>query len=275
MYDKLLPFETTIKWIKKETRDTATYALRINCKEIQRDYKFRPGQFNMIYIPGIGESPISISSCPSDADLAHTIRIAGDVTTVISNLKPGDTIGVRGPFGKGWPMEEIQDNDLMIIAGGLGIAPLRSVIRNIMKVRHKGKNYILYGAKTPKDIIFRDEFPRYRDAFDVFLSVDKADPEEYWRGNIGIVTTLLNRVSFNPLNIMAFVCGPEVMMQNIIKELLIRGVPGEKIFISMERNMNCGVGMCGHCMFGPKFVCKDGPVFRSTDIEEFLGIKEI
>jgi NAD(P)H-flavin reductase len=275
MYDKSLPFETTIKWIKKETRDTATYALRINCKEIQRDYKFRPGQFNMIYIPGIGESPISISSCPSDADLIHTIRIAGDVTTAISKLKPGDIIGIRGPFGKGWPMEEIEDNDLMIIAGGLGIAPLRSVIRHIVKGRRKGKYYILYGAKTPKDIIFRDEFPRYRDAFDVFLSVDKADPEEYWRGYIGIVTALLDRVSFNPLNTMAFVCGPEVMMQSIIKELIIRGVPGEKIFISMERNMNCGMAVCGHCMFGPKFVCKDGPVFRFTDIEGFLGVKEI
>lgn len=275
MYDKLLPFEATIKWIKKETRDTATYALKINCKDIQRDYKFRPGQFNMIYIPGVGESPISISSCPSDVDLLHTIRIAGDVTTAISKLKPGDIIGIRGPFGKGWPMEEIQDNDLMIIAGGLGIAPLRSVIRSIVKGQHKGKKYILYGAKTPKDIIFRDEFPRYRDVFDIFLAVDKADPEEYWRADIGIVTGLLNKVSFNPLNTIAFVCGPEVMMQSVVKELIIRGVPGEKIYISMERNMNCGTGICGHCMFGPKFVCKDGPVFRFTDIEEFLGIKEI
>lgn len=275
MYDKLLPFEAIIKWIKKETRDTATYALKINCKDVQRDYKFRPGQFNMIYIPGIGESPISISSCPSDADLSHTIRIAGDVTTAISRLKPGDILGIRGPFGKGWPMDEIQDNDLMIIAGGLGIAPLRPVIRNIVKGSHKGKKYILYGAKTPKDIIFRDEFPRYRDVFNVFLAVDKADPEEYWRGDVGIVTGLLDKVSFKPLNTMAFICGPEIMMQSIIKELIIRGVPGEKIFISMERNMNCGMGVCGHCMFGPKFVCKDGPVFRFTDIEEFLGIKEI
>ncbi|MEW6740624.1 MAG: FAD/NAD(P)-binding protein [Nitrospirota bacterium] len=284
MHDKSIPFEATIRWIKKETRDTATYALKINSREIQRTYTFKPGQFNMLYIPGIGEAPISISSAPTDHEIMHTIRIAGDVTTYISRLNAGDVIGVRGPFGSSWPLEEIEDRDLMIIAGGVGIAPLRSVIRHIlMSGRGKkspsrtpiGKKFILYGAKTPKDMIFRDEFPRYMDAFQVFLTVDKADPEEYWRGEVGLITGLLNKVSFNPLNTVVFTCGPEVMMQSMTKDLILRGVPGEKIFISMERNMNCGMGVCGHCMFGPKFVCKDGPVFRFTDIEGFLGIKEI
>lgn len=284
MHDKSIPFEATIRWIKKETRDTATYALKINSREIQRTYTFKPGQFNMLYIPGIGEAPISISSAPSDHEIMHTIRIAGDVTTHISRLNVADVIGVRGPFGSSWPLEEIEDRDMMIIAGGVGIAPLRSVIRHILiSGRGKkstsrtpiGKKFILYGAKTPKDIIFRDEFPRYMDAFQVFLSVDKADPEEYWRGEVGLITGLLNKVSFNPLNTVVFMCGPEVMMQSMTKDLILRGVPGEKIFISMERNMNCGMGVCGHCMFGPKFVCKDGPVFRFTDIEGFLGIKEI
>ncbi len=281
MYDKSIPFEATIRWIKKETRDTATYALKINSREIQRYYTFKPGQFNMLYIPGIGEAPISISSAPSDHDLMHTIRIAGDVTTYISRLNAGDVIGVRGPFGSSWPLEEIEDRHLILVAGGLGIAPLRSVIRHILK-RSKGVKsplqkppIILYGAKTPKDMIFRDEFPRYADAFQVFLTVDKADPEEYWRGDVGLITGLLNKVSFNPLNTVVFMCGPEVMIQSMTKELILRGVPGEKIFISMERNMNCGMGVCGHCMFGPRFVCKDGPVFRFTDIEGFLGIKEI
>ncbi|MDI6729528.1 MAG: FAD/NAD(P)-binding protein [Thermodesulfovibrionales bacterium] len=284
MHDKSIPFEATIRWIKKETRDTATYALKINSREIQRTYTFKPGQFNMLYIPGIGEAPISISSSPTDHEIMHTIRIAGDVTTYISRLNAGDVIGVRGPFGSNWPLEEIEDRDLMIIAGGVGIAPLRSVIRHIlMSGRRKkptsrapiGRKFILYGAKTPKDMIFRDEFPRYMDAFQVFLTVDKADPEEYWRGEVGLITGLLNKVSFNPLNTVVFMCGPEVMMQGMTKEMILRGVPGEKIFISMERNMNCGMGVCGHCMFGPKFVCKDGPVFRFTDIEGFLGIKEI
>lgn len=275
MDERLIPFEATIKWIKKETRDTSTYALKINSKEIQRSYRFRPGQFNMLYIPGVGESPISISSSPSDKELTHTIRVAGDVTTSISKLKPGDTILMRGPFGSSWPIEEVEESSLMVIAGGLGIAPLRSVLREIIKRRFKKKGFILYGAKTPKDIIFRDEFPRYRDGFDVFLTVDKADPEEYWKGNIGKVTDLFDKLNFDPLNTVVFICGPEIMMQSCIKELIIRGVAGEKIFLSMERNMNCGVGICGHCMFGPKFICKDGPVFRFSEIEEFLGVKEI
>lgn len=284
MHDKSIPFEATIRWIKKETRDTATYALKINSREIQRTYTFKPGQFNMLYVPGIGEAPISISSAPTDHEIMHTIRIAGDVTTCISRLNAGDVIGVRGPFGSSWPLKEIEDRDLMIIAGGVGIAPLRSVIRHIlMSGRGKrspsrtpiGKKFILYGAKTQKDMIFRDEFPRYMDAFQVFLTVNKADPEEYWRGEVGLITGLLNKVSFKPLNTVVFMCGPEVMMQSMTKELILRGVPGEKIFISMERNMNCGMGVCGHCMFGPKFVCKDGPVFRFTDIEGFLGVKEI
>lgn len=285
MYDKSLPFEATIKWIKKETRDTATYALKIIKREIQKSYTFKPGQFNMLYLPGMGEVPISISSCTSDPSLMHTIRIAGDVTTHISRLNVGDIIGVRGPFGNIWPLEEIEDRDLLIIAGGLGIAPLRSVIRDIISnIRQTGakktniygsNRIILYGAKTPKDIIFRDEFPGYRDAFKIHLSVDKADPEEYWKGEIGYITNLFDKISFNPLNSIAFVCGPEAMMQSTTKELVLRGVPEEKIFLSMERNMNCGMGTCGHCLFGPKFVCKDGPVFRFSDIENLLGIKEI
>lgn len=284
MCDKTIPFDATIKWIKKETRDTATYALKINNREIQRSYTFKPGQFNMLYLPGIGEAPISISSAPQDNEIMHTIRIAGDVTTHISKLSPGDVIGVRGPFGSSWPLEEIEDRDLMIIAGGVGIAPLRSVIKHLLISERKkksskqyltGKKIILYGAKTPKDMIFRDEFPRYMDAFEVFLTVDKADPEEYWRGEVGLITGLLNKVPFNSLNTVVFMCGPEIMMQSMARELILRGVPGEKIFISMERNMNCGMGICGHCMFGPKFVCKDGPVFRFTDIEGFLGVKEI
>jgi NAD(P)H-flavin reductase len=281
MYDRSIPFDATIRWIKKETRDTATYTLKINSREIQRSYTFKPGQFNMLYVPGIGEVPISISSAPIDHEIMHTIRTAGDVTTYISRLNVGDVIGVRGPFGSSWPLEEIEDRELMIIAGGLGIAPLRSVIRHILNSMRKTKSslkrppILLYGAKTPKDVIFRDEFPRYADAFQVFLTVDKADPEEYWRGDVGLITGLLNKVSFNPLNTVVFMCGPEVMMQSMTKDMILRGVPGEKIFISMERNMNCGMGVCGHCMFGPRFVCKDGPVFRFTDIEGFLGIKEI
>ncbi len=277
MRDGSLPFGATIRWIKKETRDTWTYALKINDREIEKAYSFKPGQFNMLYVPGIGESAISISSGTADHDLLHTLRIAGDVTTAIFKMSVGDVVGVRGPFGKGWPVEETEDRNIMIIAGGVGIAPLRSVIRHVSNTRRScpGKDIILYGAKTPKDIIYRDEFPRYRDLFQVFLIVDKADPEEYWKGEVGLVTRLLDKASFDPLGTTVFMCGPEVMMQSTIRELLLRGVPGEKIYLSMERNMNCGMGLCGHCFFGPKFVCKDGPVFKYADVEDFLGVREI
>ena len=281
MYDKSMPFEATIKWIKKETRDSSTYALRINGRDIQRAYRFLPGQFNMLYLPGIGEAPISISSSPVDHDLMHTVRIAGDVTTALSRLRAGDVIGMRGPFGRGWPLEETEDLDLLIVAGGLGIAPLRSVARHILQTLDSKKRgaharrMLLYGAKTPKDIIFRDEFPRYRDAFEVFLTVDRADPEEHWLGETGLVTKLFDRMSLDPLCTLVFVCGPEIMMQTSVRELILRDVPGERIYVSLERNMNCGMGLCGHCFFGPKFVCKDGPVFKFSEIEELMGIKEL
>ncbi len=279
MSGKSTPFQAEIKWIKKESRDTSTYAIKILDKDIQRRFEYAPGQFNMLSVAGIGEAPISFSSAPSDHDITHTIRVAGDVTTAISRLNAGDIIGIRGPFGKGWPVSEIYDRELLIIAGGLGIAPLRSVIREILNKHRKGflkkPPVIIYGSKTPKDILFRNEFPRYRDLFSINLIVNFADPEEYWKGQIGMVTDTLKKITFNPLNTIVFLCGPELMMQATIKELLIAGVAGEKIFLSMERNMNCGMGICGHCLFGPKFICKDGPVFKYSDIEDFLGIKEI
>lgn len=281
MYDRSSPFGATVKWIRKETRDTFTCALKINSRDIQREYRFLPGQFNMLYVPGIGEAPISVSSSPLDHYLTHTIRIAGDVTTALSGLGAGDVIGMRGPFGRGWPLEETEDLDLLIVAGGLGIAPLRSVARHIVKTHASKKRVVhprrmlLYGAKTPKDIVFRDEFPRYRDIFDVFLTVDRTDPEEYWRGETGLVTKLFDRISLDPVCTIVLVCGPEIMMQASVRELILRGVPEERIFVSLERNMNCGIGLCGHCFFGPKFVCKDGPVFRFSEIEGLMGIKEL
>lgn len=281
MHDRSTPFEATIKWTRKETRDTFTCAVRISNRDIQKGYRFVPGQFNMLYVPGIGEAPISMSSSPLDRDIMHTVRIAGDVTTALSLLRAGEVIGIRGPFGRGWPIEEAEDLDLLIVAGGLGIAPLRSVARHFMKTRSPKKKtahprrMLLYGAKTPKDIVFRDEFPRFRDIFDVFLSVDRADPEEYWRGETGLVTELFDRLSLDPVRTIVFVCGPEIMMQTSVRELILREVPEEKIFVSMERNMNCGMGICGHCFFGPKFVCKDGPVFRFSEISGLMGIKEL
>jgi NAD(P)H-flavin reductase len=276
VYDRSLPFTAAITWIRKETRDTWTLSLKVRDRNIEKAYRFLPGQFNMLSLPGIGESAVSISSGTADRGMLHTVKVAGDVTTALCNLNEGDVVGVRGPFGTGWPMEELENRNVLIIAGGVGIAPLRSVIRSLVSKRRScpGNDIILYGAKTPKDIVYRDEYPRYRDLFQVFLTVDKADPEEYWKGGKGPVTNLLAKASFDPLGTTVFLCGPEVMMKSAIRELLFRGVPGEKIFLSMERNMNCGMGLCGHCMFGPKFVCKDGAVFKYTDVERFLGVPE-
>jgi len=264
--------QASIQWIKKETRDTSTY-----CLKLKEKFVFQPGQFNMLYVPGIGEAPISISSSPSAPELLHTIRVAGDVTTALSRLAEGDTILLRGPYGTGWPMEELRDRTLVVIAGGLGIAPLRPVLKEVMRKDYglNSRPLILYGSKSPKDIIFRDEFPRFRDSFDVYLSVDKADPEMIWRGETGFVPDVIDTVHCAPLRSVAFICGPEVMMKSSITRLLARGVPAEKIYLSMERNMNCGRGICGHCMFGPFFVCKDGPVMRYSDIRDFIDEREL
>jgi NAD(P)H-flavin reductase len=264
--------EAIIRWIKKETRDTLTYAL-----EVKEKFTCNPGQFNMLYVPGIGEAPISISSAPEGPELRHTVRIAGDVTTALSHLKIGDILHFRGPYGTGWPMEELGERTLIIVAGGLGIAPLRSVVRHLLRKKNLllKRPFLLYGTKTPKDIIYRDEFPRFRDVFDIFLSVDRADPEMVWRGHVGLVIDLIDKITFDPLNSVAFLCGPEIMMHTTIEKLLHKGMPEEKIYLSMERNMNCGIGLCGHCMFGPHYVCKNGPVFRYGDVLDFLPFKEL
>ena len=264
--------KASIRWIKKETRDTSTYCLKLKEKFI-----FRPGQFSMLYVPGIGEAPISISSSPAAPEILHTVRVAGDVTTSLSQLGTGDTILLRGPYGSGWPMEELRDRTLVVVAGGLGIAPLRPVLKEVMRKDYglNGKPVILYGCKSPKDIIFRDEFPRIRDAFDVCLTVDKADPEMIWRGETGFVPDVIGKINFDPLKSVVFICGPEVMMKSSVNKLLGRGVPPEKIYLSMERNMNCGMGVCGHCMFGPFFICKYGPVLRYSDIRDFIDEREL
>ncbi|KPK01632.1 MAG: hypothetical protein AMK71_04835 [Nitrospira bacterium SG8_35_4] len=268
----LMYVQASIRWIKKETRDTSTYCLKLKEKFI-----FHPGQFNMLYVPGIGEAPISISSSPAAPEILHTVRVAGDVTTALTRLTEGDTIVLRGPYGSGWPMDELRDRTLVVIAGGLGIAPLRPVMKEVMRKDYglNSRPVILYGSKSPKDIIFRDEFPRFRDVFDVHLTVDKADPEMIWRGDTGFVPDVIGKINFDPLTSVAFICGPEVMMKSSITKLLGRGIPAEKIYLSMERNMNCGRGICGHCMFGPFFVCREGPVFRYSEIRDFIDAREL
>ncbi|GBC72817.1 Anaerobic sulfite reductase subunit B [archaeon HR04] len=265
-----LPRIHKVKRIKRETHDTFTI-------EISADgFKFMPGQFNMLYA-FVGEVPISISSDPADGNvIMHTVRRVGHTTSALCSLKAGDSIGVRGPFGNPWPVREQEGNDIVVVAGGLGLAPLRPLIYHLLSNRGRyGRIYLLYGAKTPRDILYRNELARWRARFDVdvYVTVDKAD--ERWHGNVGVVTSLIPRVHVDPLHSSAFVCGPEVMMRFTTRELINLGLNAERIFISMERNMKCALGICGHCQFGPEFICKDGPVLSYSRIARLLSIREV
>jgi NAD(P)H-flavin reductase len=273
--DPMVPRPHAVERTRQETQDTFT--LDLTPVNGHRAAPYAPGQFNMLYLFGVGEVPISISGDPGQPrTLVHTTRVVGTVTRAMRQLRVGDILGVRGPFGNPWPAEQAFGSDLVIVAGGIGLAPLRPVLYRVLAQREKfGKVVLLYGTRSPEDILYRRELERWRASFelDVHVTVDRAAGR--WRGNVGVVTTLIPRAPFDPLSSLAMVCGPEVMMRFTALELLKRGVAREHIYLSMERNMKCGIGLCGHCQFGPAFVCKDGPVFRYDRIEAFFGKREL
>jgi NAD(P)H-flavin reductase len=264
-----------VKHMQQETYDTFTFQLEPKNKT--QAFSFAPGQFNMLYVFGVGEVPISISGDPAKSEtLVHTTRAVGTVTNAMRKLRNGDLLGVRGPFGTGWPVEEAKGKDVVIVTGGLGLPPLRpSLYQLLSRKQEYGKLVLLYGARTPEDIVYGQEIEQWRKRSDlaVDLTVDRATGQ--WRGNVGVVTTLIPKAAFDPANTVAMVCGPEIMMRFTIAELQRRGIPDEGIYFSMERNMKCGFGFCGHCQFGPFFVCKDGPVFRYDRVKPFFGKGEI
>jgi NAD(P)H-flavin reductase len=236
-----------------------------------------PGQFNMLTAFGVGEAPISVSGEPAQPGrLVHTIRAVGPVSRALANLGPGDAVGVRGPFGAGWPMTEAAARDVVILSGGLGLAPLRPALYHLMAERERGGRLVLlYGARSPEDILFRKELEAWRRRLDVEIevTVDHAGPD--WRGRVGIVTSLLDRARFEPSKTLAMVCGPEIMMRFSVAALRDAGVKSEAIYLSMERNMKCAIGLCGHCQLGTVFVCRDGPVFRFDKLAALLKYKEL
>ena len=252
----------------KETYDTFT----LDLIPVGRHdgFKFAPGQFNMVYAFGAGEVPISISGDPTDRDrLVHTIRAVGGVTKVMGRMKAGDAVGIRGPFGTGWPVEQAVGCDVVIVAGGIGLAPLRPVVYYLLANREKyNKISLLYGTRTPDDLLYRQQLRKLRGRFDLDLAitVDRAIGD--WHGHVGVVTTLIGKAPFDPANSIAMVCGPELMMRFTVMELQKRGIADDKTYISMERNMKCGIGLCGHCQMGPTFICKDGPVYRYDSIKD-------
>lgn len=238
---------------------------------------YRPGQFNMLYAFGVGEIAVSMSGDPADRScFVHTIRAVGAVSTALTQLATGGVLGVRGPFGNPWPVDEAQGRDVVIVAGGLGLAPLRPVIYHLLLFRERyGRVVILVGMRDPADILYLEALERWRGRLDVELevTVDRADAR--WRGNVGVVPALIPRMSLDASRTIAFVCGPEIMMRFTVGGLRDVGVALERVYVSMERNMKCAIGLCGHCQFGPAFVCKDGPVMRMDRIVDIFAVREL
>ena len=271
----MFPNPFRIRKVQKETHDTFTFELEpVNSTNIS---SFAAGQFNMLYVFGVGEVPISLSGEPARTEtITHTARAVGAVTRALQKLRRGDVIGVRGPFGSHWPVEESVGNDIVIVAGGIGLAPLRPVVYQLISKREKyGRITLFYGTRTPEDLLYKHELEQWRGRFDIEVKVTVDSATGNWRCDVGVVTTLIPGDQFDPVHTIAMICGPEVMMRFTIKELQTRNVKPENIFISMERNMKCGIGHCGHCQFGSTFVCKDGPVFQYECIKELFGKREI
>jgi NAD(P)H-flavin reductase len=273
--DPMVPQLYRVQRVRREIPDTFT--LELEPEEGVEIPPFASGQFNMLYVFGVGEIPISISGDPARRQpLVHTTRAVGTVSKAMRELKPDDVIGVRGPFGSHWPIERAMGKDVVIVAGGIGLAPLRSAMYQVISQREKyGKVVLLYGARTPEDILYRREVERWRAHFDLEVHVTVDNATGKWRGSVGVVTRLIPRASFDPLNTVAMVCGPEVMMRFTAAELEKRGVAAENMYVSMERNMKCAVGLCGHCQYLPHFVCKDGPVFQYSQVQELLTKWEV
>ncbi|MCF8706963.1 FAD/NAD(P)-binding protein [Rhizorhapis sp. SPR117] len=271
------PMVPRIARVRRRRRDGPdVWTLDIEVKEAD-GLLFAPGQFNMLTAFGVGEVPISFSGDPAEPGrLVHTIRAVGPVSAALARLGPGEPVGLRGPFGAGWPMAEAAGRDVVIVTGGLGLAPLRPALYRLLAERDRyGQIVLLYGARSPDDILFRRELEmwRRRREIDIEVTVDHAISN--WHGHVGVVTTLIPRAAFDPQHAIALVCGPEVMMRFVITALRDAGVADDTIYLSMERNMKCAVGFCGHCQFGTVFVCRDGPVFRYDRVRQLLALKEI
>jgi NAD(P)H-flavin reductase len=267
--------------IRSEVPNVATYDLAFDNPEVAAAYRFGPGQFNMLYVPGYGESAISISSDPSHRDsLSHTIRVAGNVTQAIARKRVGDHLAVRGPFGTSWPVGHdgargsCRGMDVVIACGGIGLAPLRPAIYHILNHRADyGRVVLLYGARTRKDLLYPSEYDAWRaGGIEVDVTVDIGDSN--WKGHIGVVPVLFYRLRLQAGKTAVLTCGPEIMMRFVVYEALARRVAAENIYLSLERNMSCAMGFCGHCQIGPYFVCKDGPVFDYRQAEPFFNLED-
>jgi NAD(P)H-flavin reductase len=272
--DPFVPELYRVEDVRRELSDTVTLALT---PAAGKRPSYGPGQFNMLYVFGVGEVAISMSGdCAEQRRFIHTVRDVGAVSGTLARLEAGATVGVRGPFGTSWPVAAAEDADVVIVAGGLGLAPLRPAIYAILGDRERyGRVVILVGSRNPKDLLYRAELEDWRRNLDIDIevTVDHADTD--WRGNVGVVPNLIPRAAFDPQKAVALVCGPEVMMRFTVSALHEAGVASDRIYLSMERNMKCAIGLCGHCQFGPNFVCKDGPVMRYDRIADIFAVREL
>ena len=274
LLNSLTPVTYRVVARRVETGDVVTLSLEPTSGS--SPLSFRPGQFNMLTSFGVGEVAISISSAPgAPGPVEHTVRDVGAITHSLCTAAVGSTIGVRGPFGTDWGVEELDDSDVVIVAGGIGLAPLRGAINYLVdKPGRTGRVYVLVGAREPDQITFPDDLERWeRDGAVVKITVDV--PDAHWQGAIGVVTTLLPMVDFDPARTVALVCGPEIMMRFTVRGLVDLGVPLGSIRVSLERNMQCGIGWCGHCQLGPLLICRDGPVFAYSEaLEKLISERE-
>ncbi|MFH8393855.1 FAD/NAD(P)-binding protein [Streptomyces sp. NPDC018036] len=272
MTTTLPPLPYRIAHTQAETADTRSIELVPAGRELA---PFAPGQFAMIYAFGVGEVPISASRLRGrHGGLVHTVRAVGTVSTALYRLRPGDTVGLSGPYGSGWDLEAAAGYDVLVIAGGIGLAPLRPVVHELMDRPHTyGRVDILVGARTAADLVFRDEIESWRGPARVEVTVDRHTPG--WRGAVGLVTTLLDRLELRPERTCALVCGPEVMMRHTARDLTVRGLAPHRVQLSLERNMRCATGHCGHCQLGPLLLCRDGPVVGYDRVARLLQVREL
>jgi NAD(P)H-flavin reductase len=271
----MVPVPYAVRQVRRETPDTFTLLLEPQNGASLESYQ--PGQFSMLWSFGVGEIPISMSGDSADARrLVYTIRSVGQASRALITVSPGKSVGVRGPFGTSWPVEAARGRDVIIMAGGIGLAPLRPAIYRVLHNRSEyGKLIILYGTRRPRDLLFRKELAAWarQPETQVLTTVDSGGLE--WRGHVGVVTTLFRYARLQPAKSVAMVCGPEIMMRFAARELQAQGVAASDIYLSMERNMKCAVGFCGHCQWGPHFICKDGPVFPYSRIRPLLERHEL
>ncbi len=270
--DVFVPSIARIQAVRDETPDTKTFTLRFRRPQESAAFHFLPGQFVELSVFGQGEAPFCIASSPARAEFFETtVRRTGKLTDALHRMGPGAEVGIRGPFGNGFDLASARGKDLLFVAGGIGLPPLRSLIRNVLDERDRFRNVtILYGARTPLDLVYKDELREWRSTpgIEFHVTVDTGMPG--WTGNVGMVPVLFAKTTLRPETTLAYVCGPPIMIKFVVQDLFMRGFREEAVISTLERMMQCGIGKCNHCAIGHRYVCRDGPVFNFRQIRELV-----